>query len=100
MSGQAGSDERAIELRDSITAIDRQLVVLVNQRLELVREMRDHKRANGYPLVAPGREEWLLAHLCETNEGALSDAGVRALAERVIELGKVEVYGLAPADDD
>ena len=99
MSGQIGSDERANELRDSITAIDRQLVALVNQRLGLVREMRDHKRAKGYPLVDPGREEWLLAHLCETNKGPLSDEGVRALAERVIELGKTEVYGL-DADDD
>jgi chorismate mutase len=100
MPAEIGDDERATELRESITATDREIVALVNRRLELVRELRDHKLERGYPMVDPGREDWLLAHLCETNDGALSDTGVRALAERVIELGKAEIYKLDGGQHD
>ena len=100
MPGKISSDEAANALRESITTVDREIIALVNRRLELVRKLRRHKLARGYPLVDPGREAWLLNHLCETNTGELSDAGVRALAEQVIELGKAEVYRLNTTTED
>lgn len=93
MSQGIESDRTARDLRDSITRVDLEILELVNERLDLVRRLREHKLANGYPMIDPGREEWLINHLCEANDGTLSDAGVRALVERVIELGKLEVYG-------
>ena len=92
MSEQIENDQAAAELRDSITQADLRILELVNHRIGLVRQLRDHKRARGYPMVDPGREEWLVNHLRDANPGPLSDAGVRVLAERVIELTKSEVY--------
>jgi len=85
-------DDVAGELRASITQADLAILELVNRRVELVRRLREHKLAHGYPMVDPGREEWLVNHLCDANQGPLSNEGVRVLAERVIELTKNEVY--------
>lgn len=85
-------DDAATELRDSITQADLAILELINRRVELVQQLREHKLAHGYPMVDPGREQWLVNHLCAANGGPLSDDGVRSLAERVIELTKREVY--------
>ncbi|MGI9658245.1 MAG: chorismate mutase [Gaiellaceae bacterium] len=85
-------DNVAGELRASITQADLTILEVVNRRVELVRRLREHKLSRGYPMVDPGREQWLVNYLRDTNQGPLSDDGVRALAERVIELTKNEVY--------
>ncbi len=93
MSGHIENDDSAAEIRAGITEADLAILELVNKRVELVQQLREHKLAHGYPMVDPGREEWLVDHLRAANGGPLSDEGVRALAERVIALTKHEVYG-------
>jgi chorismate mutase len=78
-------------LRGQITAIDVELVELVNRRLRVVDELWSHKRENAQPLRSPEREEWLLQHLLEGNNGPLSEAGVRRLHELVLELARNEL---------
>jgi len=74
-----GSDPAVQAARERISAVDRELVALLNERLGLVRELHAYKRAQGYPMVDPGREQRLLDGLVAENPGPLSDAELRAL---------------------
>jgi chorismate mutase len=72
-----GSDPAVQAARERISAVDRELVSLLNERLELVRELHAYKRAQGYPMVDPGREQRLLDALVAENPGPLGDAELR-----------------------
>jgi chorismate mutase len=74
-----GSDPRVQEARARISAVDGELVALLNERLELVRELHAYKRAQGYAMVDPAREQLLLDALVATNPGPLSDTELREL---------------------
>jgi len=81
------------EYRQQITAADRVLLAAVNQRLELVRELHEHKTTEGVPLRDPAREETLVRELQAENTGPLSDDGVAALFHYVLELTRKELHG-------
>jgi chorismate mutase len=74
-----GSDPSVQAAREEISAIDSALVALLNQRLERVRTLHAYKRAQGYPMVDPAREERLLDALVAANPGPLAGAELRAL---------------------
>jgi len=78
VSDQA-SDPKVRAARERISAVDGQLVALLNERLELVRELHAYKRARGYAMVDPAREQRLLDALVAANPGPLSDAELREL---------------------
>ena len=78
MNDQA-SDPKVQAARERISAVDGQLVALLNERLELVRELHAYKRAEGYAMVDPAREQRLLDTLVASNPGPLSDAELREL---------------------
>ena len=78
MSDQA-SDPKVQAARERISAVDGQLVALLNERLGLVRELHAYKRAQGYAMVDPAREQRLLDTLVASNPGPLSDAELREL---------------------
>ncbi len=80
-------------VRAEIAAVDRELLELVNRRLELVAEIRALKEANGLPFLDPGQEERLLARLQESNAGPLSADGVEHLFREVLALAKRESAG-------
>jgi 3-deoxy-7-phosphoheptulonate synthase/chorismate mutase len=79
------------ELREQVEAVDRQVLDAVNARLELVAQIRRHKAENGIDFLDPGREEWLLQHLVESNRGRLSEQGVRELFRTILALVKREL---------
>jgi len=74
-----GSDPAVQAARERISAVDRELVSLLNERLVLVRELHAYKRAQGYAMVDPAREQRLLDALVAENPGPLSDAELRDL---------------------
>jgi chorismate mutase len=76
---EQGSDPAVQAARERISAIDAQLVTLVNERLGLVRELHAYKRAQGYPMVDPERERLLLDRLAAANPGPLGDEALRRL---------------------
>ena len=76
---EQGSDPKVRAARERISAVDGQLVALLNERLELVRELHAYKRAQGYAMVDPAREQRLLDTLVASNPGPLSDAELREL---------------------
>jgi len=77
-------------LREQIATTDRDILELVNRRLELVRKIRAHKDAQGVAFVDPGQEERLLARLRELNGGPLTADGVERLFRELLELVKRE----------
>jgi chorismate mutase len=81
------------DLRGRITETDRAILAAMNRRIELVRELRDHKLANGWDFLDKGREERLLAALLDENPGPLSATGLRELFGDVLELTKRELEG-------
>ena len=87
------TDAVVTEAREAIDAIDRSLLVAVNRRIELVRELHEHKRANGVPLRDPGREEEIVASLQGVNEGPLSAGGVADLVRFFLDLTRRELHG-------
>ena len=76
---EQGSDPSVQAAREQISAIDGELVALLNRRLGLVRELHAYKRAQGYPMVDPEREERLLDALVAGNPGPMSDGELRAV---------------------
>ena len=82
-----------IEYREKIAAADRDLLAAINRRLELVRELHEHKRAEGIPLRDPTREEQLVVELQAANAGPLSSAGVAELFRHVLDLTRKEIHG-------
>ena len=87
------SDPAVVELRERIAQVDRAILARVNERIELVEELRRYKQERGYPFLDPAREDWLVAHLAEQNAGPLSDGGLRELFTTLIDVVKREVTG-------
>lgn len=81
------------EAREEINGIDRELLALLNRRLEVVRRLHDHKLEHGIPLRDPGREQTMVAELQAANPGPLSAEGVQALARHVLDLTRRELHG-------
>ena len=79
------------ELRERITEVDHAILEAANARLELVRELREHKLAQGWGFLDPGREERLLDALADANTGPLSDEAVRQLFTDLLALTKREL---------
>jgi chorismate mutase/prephenate dehydratase len=81
------------EFREKISATDRELLAAINKRVELVRALHEHKRAEGIPLRDEKREEQLIVELQAGNNGPLSSAGVAALFHHILELTRKEIHG-------
>ena len=79
------------DLREQLAVNDRALVDLVNKRLDLVQQIKQHKAELGVAFVDPEREAWLLDHLRTANNGRLSDEGLRELLATVLDLTKREL---------
>ena len=81
------------DYREQISAADRDLLAAINKRIELVRALHEHKRAEGIPLIDPAREQQLVVELQAGNVGPLSDQGVAELFRHVLELTRKELHG-------
>ena len=80
-------------LRDEIDGIDRDLLVAMNRRLEVVGLLHEHKVEHGIPLRDPGREQSMLALLGEANQGPLSAEGLAGFFRHVLDLTRRELHG-------
>jgi prephenate dehydrogenase len=78
-------------LRKEISELDRQLLDLLNRRLELVAAVREYKDAAGERWIDPEREAELVRALIATNPGPLSERGVTAIFSAVLDVLKQEV---------
>jgi chorismate mutase len=87
------TDDPVAAAREEINGIDRDLLALINRRLEVVRRLHDHKLEHGLPLRDPGREESMLRDLEGANPGPLSPGGVQDLFRHVLDLTRRELHG-------
>ena len=78
-------------LRDEITEIDRELVALVNRRIDAVARLKRHKDEHGIAFVDPDREAQMVADRVAENEGPLSQDGLLAFYAELLALTKREV---------
>ncbi|HEX3807614.1 MAG TPA: chorismate mutase [Gaiellaceae bacterium] len=79
------------ELRKQIDELDREIVVAVNRRLELVAALKRHKDEHGIAFVDPHREEQMLAERERENAGPLSVEGLRSFYAGLLALCKREL---------
>ena len=85
------SDNVVSGLRDEITAIDRELVALVNRRIDTVARLKRHKDEHGIAFVDADREAQMVAERVRETPGPLSEAGLRAFYAELLALTKREV---------
>ena len=85
------SDDVVNGLREEITAIDREIVTLVNRRLAAVARLKRHKDEHGIAFVDPEREERMVAERVGENPGPLTEAGLRAFYAELLALTKREL---------
>jgi chorismate mutase len=89
-STDADKDPVVRDFRDQIAATDAELVAAVNKRLDLVRGLKEHKAASGLDFVDRAQEERLVDRLAKANQGPLSEDGLRAFYQALLELVKRE----------
>ncbi|MBC8118367.1 MAG: chorismate mutase, partial [Burkholderiaceae bacterium] len=86
--GEIALDEivnaRLKELRNSIDAIDAQLLALLNQRAQLAIDAGRIKHDAGAPVFRPEREKEVLQRTAASNPGPLSSANVTNVFREVI----------------
>lgn len=71
--------------RDRIDAIDRLVILLLNERAGCATEIGTIKKHLGLPVYTPTREDEVLRNVMTTNSGPLTDQAVRRLYERIID---------------
>jgi chorismate mutase len=85
------TDDPAVqEYRDQISAIDLQLIGLLNERLRVVDQLWRYKAEHGIAMYIPEREAQMVAFLTEANEGPLSADGLREVYRSIVETTKTE----------
>ena len=72
-------------LRRRIDAIDRRMVVLLNERAACAVALGGVKKERGLPIYQPAREEEVLRNVQTCNRGPLENAALRRLFERIID---------------
>jgi chorismate mutase/prephenate dehydratase len=85
------TDNVVNSLREEISGIDRELIALVNRRIEAVARLKRHKDEHGIAFVDPDREAQLVAERVRENQGPLSEEGLRAFYAELLALVKREV---------
>jgi prephenate dehydrogenase len=82
--------EELADLREKIAALDRAVLDALNERLELVRRVREHKQERGERIIDAEREAELLNDLVAANAGPLGERAVRSLFSAVLDVMKAE----------
>lgn len=80
--------------RAQISALDQQILSALNQRILLVKRLKDHKAAQGLGFHDAAQEARVLAQLAQANEGPLSEAGLQAIFALILQWSKREAAGL------
>jgi chorismate mutase-like protein len=86
--------------RDRIDAIDRLVILLLNERALCATQIGSIKKHLGLPVYTPSREDEVLRNVMESNPGPLTDQAVRRLYERIIDETRSLERHLYAADED
>ena len=83
-----GAEAKIAELRESIDAIDCQLVKLLNERAQRSLDIRALKPEAKWGLYDPKREEEIFANVTKCNEGPLYADNLREIYETILHVAK------------
>ena len=86
--------------RAQIAALDRTILEALNQRIHLVKRLKDHKAAQGLGFHDAAQEERVLAALAQANPGPLSEEGLRDIFQLIMTWSKREATGLGAAGSE
>jgi len=94
-------DDGLAPFRERIDALDERLVAAIGERIAICREVAEHKRAHGIPMMQPGRVSAVEQRWVELGARAgLSEAFARALCQAIVGEGcRVEDEIIAPASN-
>lgn len=76
-------EARLQETRRAIEEVDRHLLIGLNRRAALVRDIQDVKATLGKPVMDPARETYLNRLLVSQNAGPLSNEQVEILFDQI-----------------
>jgi chorismate mutase len=85
------NDPLVADLREQISRLDVAILQAINERLELVERLWEHKRSRGYDMIDSQREARMLEELRAANQGRLSDDGIRSLLSAILDLTRREL---------
>lgn len=70
-------------LREGIDRIDNQILELLNERMEFVKQIGKLKRKTKGPVYRPDRERAILGRLRSINKGHLNDSAIDAIFKEI-----------------
>jgi chorismate mutase/prephenate dehydratase len=89
LSNQA-SDPVIRQYREQISDNDLKILEALNRRLKLVRALRSYKESKGIAFFDPAQEDWVITYLSRSNQGPLSDEGLKAIYGTILDTIKAE----------
>jgi shikimate dehydrogenase len=81
-------DEKILALRQSIDAVDDDILQLINQRLAIARKIGQIKAEKGVQVVDPGRESSLIERLNASNKGPLGKENLYHIFREIITVSR------------
>ena len=75
--------------RNKIDELDEKLVLLLSERAAAAAAIGRLKAKSGSPIYEPQREQSVFAHVQKVNPGPLSDAQVKDVYERIMDVMRV-----------
>lgn len=78
------------ETRRALDAVDRQIVALFEERMNLARDVAEYKIARGMPVLDSSREEQVLESRCALLQDAYWAPALRELYEQIMALSRAE----------
>lgn len=80
----SASNPALLALRERIDALDRDLLTLLNQRMQVVVEVGELKKREGSPVFRPEREAQVIANLKALNNGPLKSESVAPIWREIM----------------
>ena len=76
------------DLRKDIDHLDNQILSIINQRMEIVKQIGAIKKKDQSPVYRPDREKEIIERLVDTNDGLLDRRAVEAIFLEIFAVGR------------
>lgn len=89
-ANQTSTDPVVKQYREQISDNDLKILEALNKRIKLVQKLKAYKDSQGINFHDPAREGWILTYLLRSNQGPISEDGLREIFSVIIEVAKRE----------
>ncbi len=95
------SDDPIIQQhRAQVSELDLAILEALNQRVHLVKQLKDHKASQGLRFYDAAQEDRVIATLSQANPGPLSSEGLSEIFRLIMEWSKREAAALGDIKPD